>query len=67
MNDGEELVEEPFRRLAADRKLLAHVYDGFWACMDTFREKQLLEDMYTRGQVPWEVWKPRLNHQRATA
>jgi len=67
MRDGEELVEEPFRRLAAEGKLLAHVYDGFWACMDTFREKQLLEDMYTRGQVPWEVWKPRLNHQKATA
>jgi glucose-1-phosphate cytidylyltransferase len=35
------------------------------ACMDTFREKQLLEDMYTRGQVPWEVWKPHLNGGRA--
>ena len=58
MNDGEELVEEPFRRLAADGKLLAYAYDGFWACMDTFREKQLLEDMYSGGQVPWEVWKP---------
>lgn len=61
MRDGEELVEEPFRRLAARRKLLAYEYDGFWACMDTFREKQLLEDMYSRGQVPWEVWKPRFN------
>jgi glucose-1-phosphate cytidylyltransferase len=59
INDGEELVEEPFRRLAAEGKLLAYSYDGFWACMDTFREKQLLEDMYSGGQVPWEVWKPR--------
>jgi glucose-1-phosphate cytidylyltransferase len=67
LRDGEELVEEPFRRLATEGKLLAHVYDGFWACMDTFREKQLLEDMYTRGQVPWEVWKPRHNQQKATA
>ena len=67
IHEGEELVEEPFRRLAADRKLLAHVYDGFWACMDTFREKQLLEDMYTRGQVPWEVWKPHLDQRKATA
>jgi glucose-1-phosphate cytidylyltransferase len=64
--DGEELVEEPFRRLAGEGRLLAYNYDGFWACMDTFREKQLLEDMYTRGQVPWEVWKPRLNGGRAT-
>jgi glucose-1-phosphate cytidylyltransferase len=57
MNDGEELVQEPFQRLAAERRLLAYKYDGFWACMDTFKEKQLLEDMYSRGQVPWEVWK----------
>jgi glucose-1-phosphate cytidylyltransferase len=54
---GEELVEEPFQRLAAAGKLLAYPYDGFWACMDTFKDRQLLEDLYTRGQVPWEVWK----------
>jgi len=66
INGGDELVEEPFRRLAAEGKLLSYKYDGFWACMDTFREKQLLEDMYTRGQVPWEVWKHDLNHQKAT-
>lgn len=54
---GEELVQEPFQRLAAAGKLLSYPYDGFWACMDTFKDKQLLEDLYTRGQVPWEVWK----------
>jgi len=57
MNDGEELVQEPFQRLAKAGKLLSYNYDGFWACMDTFKEKQLLEDLYARGQVPWEVWK----------
>jgi glucose-1-phosphate cytidylyltransferase len=57
VRQGEELVQEPFQRLAAAGKLLAYPYDGFWACMDTFKDKQLLEDMYTRGQVPWEVWK----------
>jgi glucose-1-phosphate cytidylyltransferase len=54
---GEELVEAPFQRLAAAGKLLAYPYDGFWACLDTFKDKQLLEDLYSRGQVPWEVWK----------
>jgi glucose-1-phosphate cytidylyltransferase len=57
MKPGEELVQEPFQRLAAAGRLLSYTYDGFWACMDTFKEKQLLEDMYGRGQVPWEVWK----------
>jgi glucose-1-phosphate cytidylyltransferase len=54
---GEELVQEPFQRLAAAGKLLSYSYDGFWACMDTFKDRQMLEDLYTRGQVPWEVWK----------
>ena len=57
IGSGEELVEGPFQRLAAAGKLLAYPHDGFWACMDTFREKQLLEDLYSSGQVPWEVWK----------
>jgi glucose-1-phosphate cytidylyltransferase len=59
MEEGDELVDAPFQRLAAEGRLLAYAHDGFWACMDTFREKQLLEDMYSRGQVPWEVWKQR--------
>jgi glucose-1-phosphate cytidylyltransferase len=57
MKDGEELVQEPFQRLAAAGRLLSYPYDGFWACMDTFKDKQMLEDLYSRGQVPWEVWK----------
>jgi len=57
MQDGEELVVEPFQRLIAKGQLIAHKYEGFWACMDTFKEKQQLEDLYTRGDAPWEVWK----------
>jgi glucose-1-phosphate cytidylyltransferase len=57
MRPGEELVQEPFQRLAAAGKLHAYPYDGFWACMDTFKDRQLLEDLYSHGQVPWEVWK----------
>jgi glucose-1-phosphate cytidylyltransferase len=59
IGEGEELVQEPFQRLAAVGKLLSYAHDGFWACMDTFKDKQLLEDLYSRGQVPWEVWKAR--------
>lgn len=57
MRPGEELVVEPFQRLIPERQLLAYNYDGFWACMDTFKEKQQLEDLYARGDAPWEVWK----------
>jgi glucose-1-phosphate cytidylyltransferase len=58
MRDGEELVQEPFQRLAAAGRLLAYEHDGFWACMDTFKERQLLEDIYASGHPPWEVWRP---------
>jgi glucose-1-phosphate cytidylyltransferase len=57
MRDREELVEEPFRRLASDQQLLAYVYDGFWASMDTIKDKQHLENLYSTGNAPWEVWK----------
>ncbi len=57
MQDGEELVEEPFRRLIRQRRLFTVKYDGFWSCMDTFKEKQNLDELYTRGNAPWEVWR----------
>jgi glucose-1-phosphate cytidylyltransferase len=57
LKDGEELVEEPFQRLIRERQLIAYRHDGFWASMDTFKEKQQLEEMYTRGDASWEVWK----------
>ena len=38
-------------------KLRAHPYDGFWASMDTFKDKQRFEDLLARGQAPWQVWK----------
>jgi glucose-1-phosphate cytidylyltransferase len=56
MRDGEELVEEPFRRLIDDRMLMAYPHEGFWACMDTFKEKQDLDDVFSQGNAPWAVW-----------
>jgi glucose-1-phosphate cytidylyltransferase len=57
MHAGEDLVVEPFQRLADMGGLMAHKYRGFWACMDTFKEKQNLDDMVARGEKPWEVWR----------
>lgn len=56
INEGEDLVEEPFRRLIAERQLITYPYGGFWACMDTFKEKQQLEDLHAHGHAPWRVW-----------
>ena len=57
VRDGEELLHEPFQRLVAAKQLIAYRYDGFWACMDTFKDKQVLDDMHARGNAIWQVWK----------
>ena len=61
MRDGEELVEQPFRRLIAARQLMAHRHRGFFACLDTYKEKQLLDDLHARDQMPWAVWRAKTN------
>ncbi len=60
MYPGEELVREPFRRLIEKKALLANKYSGFWQCMDTFKDKQRLEEL-NQGSAPWKVW-----HRTAT-
>ncbi len=57
MEEGDELVERPFERLIAERRLAAYRWDGFFVCMDTFKERQMLEDLYTRGEAPWTLWE----------
>ncbi len=59
IREGDELVEAPFQRLIEKRELLSYSYDGFWACMDTFKEKQYLDEVYIRGSAPWELWRTR--------
>jgi len=55
INPGEELVREPFQRLIEKRALLAHRTKCFWQCMDTFKDKQSLEEL-NMGPAPWKVW-----------
>ena len=57
IEDGEELVEAPFRRLIAKRQLWSHRHPGFWAAMDTMKDKITLDRMEARGDCPWMVWK----------
>lgn len=56
MRPGEELVERPFSRLASERKLLSYRYEGFWACMDTFKDKKMFDARHENGDRPWEIW-----------
>ena len=53
IRDGEELVLEPFKRLIEGGQLMAYKYEGFWRAMDTLRDRQVLEEMVERGEMPW--------------
>ncbi len=54
---GEELVEKPFLRLAEQHKLSAYRYDGRWVGIDTFKERQEAEDLWSEGKAWWAVWR----------
>jgi glucose-1-phosphate cytidylyltransferase len=53
LQDGEELVLDPFNRLIKTGDLMAYRYEGFWRAMDTLRDRQVLEEMVERGETPW--------------
>jgi glucose-1-phosphate cytidylyltransferase len=59
LNEGEDLVMDGFTRAAADGRLRATPYDGFWAPMDTLKERTALEEQYRTGISPWAVWRDR--------
>ncbi|MGH7681357.1 MAG: sugar phosphate nucleotidyltransferase [Candidatus Eiseniibacteriota bacterium] len=57
LKEGEDLVGDAFPRLLPKGLLMGYHHKGFWASMDTFKDKQALEQLYSRGDAPWEVWK----------
>ena len=55
--DHSSLEADALERLAADHQLAAYRHDHFWQCMDTLRDKNLLERLWQGGKAPWKVWK----------
>lgn len=55
IQEGDELVVQPFKRLIERGELMAYRYEGFWRAMDTLRDKQVLEEMIERGNTPWQL------------
>ncbi|MGE5408913.1 MAG: sugar phosphate nucleotidyltransferase [Syntrophothermus sp.] len=55
---GEDSVleREPLQRLAADGELRAYRHEGFWDCMDTYKDAVVLNDLWTAGEAPWRIW-----------
>jgi glucose-1-phosphate cytidylyltransferase len=56
IHDDSVLEREPFEALAAAGELHAYRHDGFWDCMDTYKDAVLLDDLWSRGEAPWKVW-----------
>jgi len=57
--DGDETSWErnPLQSLASEGQLMAYQHDGFWQPMDTLREKNMLEVLWSEGNAPWKVWR----------
>jgi|SRR5579859_2159687 len=55
--DETTLEREPLERLAAERQLMAYYHPGCFYAMDTFREYQVLNDLWKNGHAPWKVWE----------
>ena len=57
--DGDACVLEkgPIQKLAAEGQLASYRHNGFWQCMDTQREKKLLEELWSTGKAPWKLWE----------
>jgi glucose-1-phosphate cytidylyltransferase len=56
---GEDSVleREPLQRLAAAGELRAHRHEGFWECMDTYKDAVVLNDLWSCGEAPWRLWR----------
>ena len=55
--DNTVLEREPLEKLARQRELMAFKHDGFWQCMDTLRDKKLLDELLAEDKAPWKVWE----------
>ena len=58
MDNRYDLVfeQEPMKSLVSDQLLAVYQHDGFWQCMDTYRDWQLLNSMLDQSKAPWKIW-----------
>lgn len=54
--DATQWEREPLERLAREGQLMAYKHDSFWQCMDTLRDRKLLEQLWQAGNPPWKTW-----------
>ena len=49
--------QQPLNSLVEDGELVSYIHKGYWQCMDTLREKQKLEELWSLGKAPWKIWE----------
>jgi glucose-1-phosphate cytidylyltransferase len=57
LGEDSVLESEPLQRLAAAGELRAHRHEGFWECMDTYKDAVMLNDLWSSGEAPWRLWR----------
>jgi glucose-1-phosphate cytidylyltransferase len=64
--DGDECVLEygPLQRLSAEEQLGVYRHDGYWQCMDTLRDMELLNQRWAAGDAPWKIWSEMMDFPR---
>ena len=55
-DDSTVFEREPLEKLAAEGQLMSYSHKGYWQCMDTKREKDMLEHLWKAGKAPWKKW-----------
>ncbi len=56
-DDNTTFEKEPLEKMAKDNQLMAYKYNGFWQCMDTMRDKKILDEMIEKDKAPWKIWE----------
>jgi glucose-1-phosphate cytidylyltransferase len=65
LDEDSVLEREPLERLAADRQLCAYRHEGFWDCMDTYKDAVVLNDLWASRNAPWPTWPARTTSEAA--
>lgn len=66
VGDDVMFEQEPIRRIAAERQLIAYRHEGFWQPMDTFQELTLLNRLWSEGKAPWKVWDQEVQRPKSS-
>lgn len=56
LNENSVLERKPFEKLIKDKQMCMYSFNGFWACMDTYKDNVLLNELWKSGKAPWKVW-----------